>query len=97
MAKENDDTEEYINYQRERKTAKRLAKKAAITENKKIKAENSAKISTIKNGTAVRHGYFGDGLILSQTEDTIDINFNVIGQKRLLKKYTKLETIYCNQ
>ncbi|MDR1594304.1 MAG: hypothetical protein LBS43_07470 [Prevotellaceae bacterium] len=85
------ETAEYIRHEKARKKAKKEAKKAEITA-----ALNRTPIRKEDNdnlvGCNVKHGAFGEGIVTSETDDKITINFKV-GEKTLLKRFTKLEKI----
>ena len=73
-------------YQKARKSAKRAAKSAA-----KKRAEEA--YENIESDDKVKHPIFGEGKVISQTDDKIKIFFKNVGEKELLKKFAKLEKI----
>lgn len=87
------ETESYLSYQKARKSAKRAAKSFAKRQAKAAEAEAMEKYKNIQANDIVKHRIFGEGKVISQTDDTIKILFNNIGEKELLKKLAKLEKI----
>lgn len=43
--------------------------------------------------TRVNNPRFGNGTVIAESDDTIEVNFDIEGNKRLLKKFAKLERI----
>jgi hypothetical protein len=93
LSKEIQEFEEYQEYQRNRKSAKRAAKSQRKKEQKVQEKKNLQQFEEIDSDQKVRHPIFGEGKVLSQTEDKIKVFFKERGEKELLKKYTKLEKI----
>ncbi len=93
LAKRIKESEEYAIYQKKRKSEKR-AKKSFAKKQAKEAAENAMKqYEDIKIGCKVKHPIFGEGKVLSETKDKIKVFFKNVGEKELLKKFTKLEKI----
>lgn len=66
------------------KTAKKAGEKRLI----EVRLEENRNLTG-----KVRHDRLGEGIVLSETNDTVVVNFNEHGEKTLLKKFTKLEMI----
>jgi hypothetical protein len=90
LAKSISELKEQIAYDKARKSAKRAAKSNSKKELKQNEAENKLAYSQIESGTIVEHGIFGIGKVTSETEDTITITFENLGEKILLKRFAKL-------
>lgn len=78
---------------RQRKTAKREAKKVKEQELKATVAANIEKYNQVEGGIRVKHASFGEGVILSQDDKVVKVLFETVGEKQLLKAYAKLEIL----
>jgi FKBP-type peptidyl-prolyl cis-trans isomerase len=78
---------------RQRKTAKRAAKKVKEQEIKATVAANIEKYNQVEGGIRVKHASFGEGVILSQDDKVVKVLFETVGEKQLLKAYAKLEIL----
>lgn len=78
---------------RQRKTAKREAKKVKEQELKATVAANIEKYNQVEGGIRVKHASFGEGVILFQDEKVVKVMFETVGEKQLLKSYAKLEIL----
>ena len=82
----------------EKNRAKRVEKAKAEKEVDKQKKEEAKKTKPSETNygvnTVVNHGRFGNGTVISETEDKIEIDFvSDIGIKSLLKRFTKLQVV----
>ena len=63
----------------------------------KVVGDDSISLGNFTAGTKVIHKKFGEGIIISaEPEDDdlkLDINFEKVGNKRLMAKFAKLEII----
>ena len=73
--------------------AKNAAKRAAKKQAKETAANAMKQYDNIESDDKVKHPIFGEGKVLSQTEDRIKIFFKNHGEKEMLKKFTPLEKI----
>lgn len=78
---------------------KRARRKAKKSEAKKIKTDLANKISTIENNNndlllnqKVSHAKFGEGVVTGMDNETITVNFEEVGDKKMIKRFAKLET-----
>lgn len=78
---------------RQRKSAKREAKKVKEQELKATVAANVEKYNQVEGGIRVKHASFGEGVIISQDEKVVKVMFQTVGEKQLLKAYAKLEIL----
>lgn len=93
LAKRIKESEEYAIYQKKRKSEKRAEKSFAKKQAKEAVENAMKQYKDIKIGCKVKHPIFGEGKVLSETEDKIKVFFKNVGEKELLKKFTKLEKI----
>lgn len=87
------EAETYAAYQKARKSAKRAAKSAAKKRAEEAAANTMKQYENIESDDKVKHPIFGEGKVISQTDDKIKIFFKNVGEKELLKKFAKLEKI----
>ena len=78
---------------RQRKSAKRAAKKVKEQELKETITANLEKYNKVEGGIRVKHASFGEGVILFQDEKVVKVMFQAVGEKQLLKAYAKLEIL----
>lgn len=89
LAKRLNEQKQKDNIKRQQKRQKRASK--VLTKNKID--HNLKQNNVFKDGDRVSHSSYGEGSVLSQTEDTIKINFDEVGEKILLKKFAKIKKI----
>lgn len=87
------EAERYATYQKARKSAKRAAKSSAKKQAKEAAANAMKQYEDIESDDKVKHPIFGEGKVISQTDDKIKILFKNVGEKELLKKFAKLEKV----
>lgn len=87
------EAETYAAYQKARKSAKRAAKSAAKKRAEEEAANTMKQYENIESDDKVKHPIFGEGKVISQTDDKIKIFFKNVGEKEFLKKFAKLEKI----
>jgi hypothetical protein len=91
LAGEIKERQEYISYQKARKSAKNAAKRERKAEVKnQMKATEESNKNLVGN---VRHNRFGEGVVVSEDDATITVNFKEYGMKTMVKKFTILERI----
>lgn len=69
--------------------AHRAAKRHAKGEAKNIIA-STTEVNNFEAGDVVKHNTFGEGTVIAIDEKTITINFNEVGEKKLLKAFVRL-------
>jgi hypothetical protein len=74
-----------------RKHANNVVAKSRKQEQKKEASDNLEANSGLTGN--VRHNRFGEGVVISETEDMITVNFVEYGEKTMMKKFTVLEKI----
>lgn len=73
----------------ERERMEKLAAETAKVEAAKIEAAKTAAVFD-GGGSKYSHGKFGFGLVIAEDEQTITLNFETVGVKKLLKRFVKL-------
>ncbi|MBF0651254.1 hypothetical protein IR083_20765 [Dysgonomonas sp. GY75] len=93
LGAEIEERNKYIAFQKAKKTAKSAAKRAAKKSTKES-ADLAQKVySSIEAEDKVRHYNFGEGKVISHDDTYIVVFFEKVGEKKLLKKFAKLEKI----
>lgn len=93
LAEKIEERERQAAYQKARKSAKMKAKSEKIKQAKAAADEAMKKYDNIDDGDKVEHPIFGEGKVMSQTDDKITVLFKKVGEKVLLKKYTSLNKL----
>lgn len=93
LAESIEESERQAAYQKARKSAKRKAKSEQKKQAKATADEAMKKYDDIDSDDKVEHPTFGEGKVMSQTDDKITVFFKKVGEKVLLKKYTPLKKL----
>ena len=93
LAESIEESERQAAYQKARKSAKRKAKSEQKKQAKATADEAMKKYDDIDSDDKVEHPIFGEGKVMSQTDDKITVFFKKVGEKVLLKKYTPLKKL----
>ena len=89
LSKRIEEIKRKIEFERIKKSAKKERKK----ERKKEQEVNHKNNNLLQPNDKVIAPVFGEGKVLSQSENTIDVFFDTVGKKTLIKKYAKLKKI----
>lgn len=76
-----------------RKSAKANAKKADQKNVEETIAANVSALSGTGINSAVMHASFGKGVIISQDDTTVTVLFDSVGEKKMMKAYSRLQSI----
>lgn len=93
LAESIEESERQAAYQKARKSAKRKAKSEQKKQAKATADEAMKKYDDIDSDDKVEHPTFGEGKVMSQTDDKITVFFKKVGEKVLLKKFTPLKKL----
>ena len=93
LAESIEESERQAAYQKARKSAKRKAKSEQKKQAQVIADEAMKKHDDSDLDYKVEHPIFGEGRVISQTDDKITVFFKKVGKKVLSKKYAPLKKL----